>query len=128
MKLTQKVRIVRRVLRSFRQEQNAVEEDLRAFYAPSECYRDAYRALERQQAVQLSTVLERLDLPVGLVKLVLERCMQREAPHTGMRLGSDWITLAPPTYDDYSFLLELERPVVRAQQRAQALRDEFASR
>jgi hypothetical protein len=68
-----KVRALLRVLGSIGEAETAMEDDLHVFYAPSECYRDAYRAHEEWAKRRIKRATNQLDFPVGVAVLYLRR-------------------------------------------------------
>jgi hypothetical protein len=68
-----KVRAPLRVLSSIGEAQVAMEDDLDVFYAPSECYTDAYRAHEEWAKRKIKRTTDQLNFPVGVAVLYLRR-------------------------------------------------------
>jgi hypothetical protein len=56
--------------------------DLHAYYAPSECYTDAYRSHEEWARRRIKRASDQLDFPVGVATLYLRRwaTLEERAP------------------------------------------------
>ncbi len=77
----QKAKAVARVLERFGQEESEVYADLRAFYAPSECYGDAYVHLHKEQRARLERVMNQVGLSPEKLDEEFDRWIALESPH-----------------------------------------------
>jgi hypothetical protein len=77
-----KVRALLRVLGSIGEAETAMEDDLDAFYAPSECYTDAHRTHKEWAKRRIKRATDQLDFPVGVAALYLRRwaTLEERAP------------------------------------------------
>jgi hypothetical protein len=68
-----KVRALLRVLGSIGEAETEMVDDLHTYYAPSECYANAYRAHEEWAKRRIKQATDQLDFPVGVAALYLHR-------------------------------------------------------
>jgi hypothetical protein len=68
-----KVRALLRVLGSIGEAETAMVDDLHTYYAPSECYANAYSAHEEWAKRRIKRASDQLDFPVGVAALYLRR-------------------------------------------------------